>query len=217
MPKKERKTAGTAEVVREYGPFPNAPNVHGVTYDGSRLWFATGDRLQSVELEAGTPGEHFTVVAEAGTAFDGRHFFQIAGDRIQRIDAKTGEVLGTVPTPSPAGQNSGLTWADGTLWVGQMNERRLIQIDADTGEVLRTVESTRFVTGITFVDGELWHATWEDGESDLRHVDPDTGAVLERVDMPEGTYVTGLESDGRDLFFCGGGPSGKIRAVRKPR
>jgi outer membrane protein assembly factor BamB len=217
MAKKEREAVATAEITREYGPFPHGEHVHGVTYDGERIWFASGDRIQSVDVEQGVPGARFKVAAEAGTAFDGRHFFQIAGDRIQKIDAKTGEVIGTIPTPGPAGQNSGLTWSDGTLWVGQYKSRRLVQVDAETGRVLRTVESTRFVTGVTFVDGELWHATWEEGVSDLRHVNPDTGDVLERLEMPEGTYVTGLESNGDDLFFCGGGPTGKIRAVRKPR
>jgi outer membrane protein assembly factor BamB len=218
MAKKEPATvAKTAEIVREYGPFPHGEHVGGVTFDGERVWFAAGDRIQSFDVERGVPGAHFTVAAKAGTAFDGRHFFQIVGDRIQKIDAKTGEVVHTIPTPGPPGQNSGLTWADGTLWVGQLKSRSLVQIDAETGRVLKTIESTRFVTGVTFVDGELWHGTWEDDKSDLRHVDPETGTVLERLDMPEGTYVSGLESNGDDLFFCGGGPTGKIRAVRKPR
>jgi len=29
--------------------------------------------------------------------------------------------------------------------------------------------------------------------------------------------VSGLESDGADRFFCGGGSSGKVRVVRRPR
>jgi hypothetical protein len=86
-----------------------------------------------------------------------------------------------------------------------------------TGAILRTIESNRFVTGVTWVDGELWHATWEAEESDLRRVDPRTGEVMERLEMPVGVYVSGLESDGRDQFFRGGGPSGKVRAVRRPR
>src|SRR5262245_15717852 len=113
MAKKEREAAArTAEIVREYGPFRDGDHVAGVTYDGERVWFAAKDRIQSFDVDRGVPGAHFKVAAEAGTAFDGRHLFQIAGDRIQKIDAKTGEVLGTIPTPGPAGQNSGLTWAD---------------------------------------------------------------------------------------------------------
>jgi len=34
--------------------------------------------------------------------------------------------------------------------------------------------------------------------------------------MPAGTMISGLESDGGDRFFCGGGKSGKVRAVRRP-
>jgi len=29
--------------------------------------------------------------------------------------------------------------------------------------------------------------------------------------------VSGLESDGGEQFFCGGGRTGKVRAVRRPR
>jgi hypothetical protein len=51
----------------------------------------------------------------------------------------------------------------------------------------------------------------------LTRIDPRTGAALERLDMPPGLAVSGLESDGKDQFFCGGGNSGKVRAVRRPR
>jgi outer membrane protein assembly factor BamB len=155
------------------------------------------------------------VAANAGTAFDGRHLYQLAGDRIQKIDPKTGRVLATIPAPDSG--CSGLTWAEGTLWVGQYRDRKIYQIDPDTGAILRTIESNRFVTGVTWVDGELWHGTWEGDQSDLRRVDPRTGEVLERVEMPAGVAVSGLESDGDELFFCGGGNSGKVRTVRRPK
>ena len=35
--------------------------------------------------------------------------------------------------------------------------------------------------------------------------------------MPSGVSVSGLESDGGDRFFCGGGSSGKVRTIRRPR
>ena len=41
--------------------------------------------------------------------------------------------------------------------------------------------------------------------------------VLERLEMPHGIVVSGLESDGADRFYCGGGSSGKVRAVRRPK
>jgi streptogramin lyase len=146
--------------------------------------------------------------AHAGTAFDGKHLFQIAENRIQRIDPKTGRVLATIPAPGDGG-DSGLAWAEGTLWVGHYQNRKIYQVDPQTGAVLRTIESNRFVTGVTWVDGELWHATWEGDDSDLRRIDPRTGKVLESIDMPRGVGISGVESDGRDQFFCGGGKSGK--------
>jgi glutamine cyclotransferase len=205
-----------AEIVREYGPFAGIDQVAGVTYDGERVWFAAGDKLQSFDPVSGKPLGSIDIAAHAGTAFDGQHLFQIAEDRIHKIDPKTGRVLATIPAPG-GGRDSGLAWAEGTLWVGQARDRKIHQIDPQTGAILRTIESNRFVTGVTWVDGELWHATWEGEDSDVRHIDPQTGEVLERLDMPPGTGVSGLESDGGDQFFCGGGGSGKVRVVRRPR
>jgi streptogramin lyase len=204
-----------AEIVREYGPFPGVDAVHGVTYDGRHVWFAAGERLSALDPASGRTLRSLEVAADAGTAFDGRYLFQLAGDRIQRIDPTTGRVLATIPAPG-GGAASGLAWAEGTLWVGQYRDRKIHQIDPRTGAILRTLESNRFVTGVTWVDGELWHATWEGEASELRRVDPRTGEVLERLDMPPGVAISGLESDGGDLFFCGGGRSGRVRAVRRP-
>jgi streptogramin lyase len=206
----------TAEIVREYGPFPNADHVHGVTYDGQQVWFASGDKLNVFDPESGSVLRSIVVAAHAGTAFDGQHLYQIAEDRIQKIDVKSGEVLSTIPAPG-GGADSGLAWAEGSLWVGNYRGRKIHQIDPETGAILRTVESNRFVTGVTWVDGDLWHATSEADESELRHIDPRTGEVFEKVEMPRGVQVSGLESDGRDHFFCGGGKTGKVRVVRRPR
>jgi glutamine cyclotransferase len=205
-----------AEIVREYGPFPNVERVHGVTYDGEHIWFASGDKLNAFDPVSGQTVRAIDIAAHAGTAFDGEHLFQIAGDRIQKIDPKTGTVLATIPAPG-SGRDSGLTWAEGTLWVGQYRDRKIHQIDPDTGAILRTIESNRFVTGVTWVDGELWHATLEGEESDLRRIDPQTGEVLETLEMPHGVSISGLESDGGDQFFCGGAKTGKVRAVRRPK
>jgi glutamine cyclotransferase len=205
-----------AEITREYGPFPGADRVNGVTFDGQNVWFASGDRLNAFDPASGKTVHSIEVAAHAGTAFDGKHLFQIAEDRIHKIDPKTGRVLATIPAPGN-GSDSGLAWAEGTLWVGQPRGRKIHQIDPETGAILRTIESNRVVTGVTWTDGELWHGTWEGDESELRRVDPQTGEVLESLEMPPGTGVSGLESDGGDRFFCGGGSSGKVRAVRRPR
>jgi glutamine cyclotransferase len=204
-----------AEILREYGPFPGVDNVHGLTYDGQQVWFATGDKLNALDPASGRVLRSIDVAAHAGTAFDGQHLFQIAEARIQKIDPKTGRVLATIPAPGGGG-DSGLAWAEGTLWVGEYQARKIHQIDPETGAILRTIESNRFVTGVSWVDGELWHGTWEADQSELRRIDPRTGAVIEKLEMPPGVGVSGLESDGGDQFFCGGGSSGKVRAVRRP-
>src|SRR5215471_5619682 len=202
----------TAEIVREYGPFPGVERVHGVTYDGEKVWIASGDKLNAFDPESGKTLRSINVAAHAGTAFDGQYLFQIAEDRIRKIDPKTGQVVATIPAPGGGG-DSGLAWAEGTLWVGQYRERKIYQVDPATGKILRTIESNRFVTGVTWVAGEMWHGTWEGDESELRRIDPQTGQVLETLDMPTGVMVSGLESDGKDRFYCGGGNSGKVRAV----
>jgi glutamine cyclotransferase len=204
----------TAEVEREYGPFPGVDQVHGVTWDGQQVWFASGDKLNAFDPDSGRAVGSIDVAAHGGTAFDGKHLFQLGEASIQKIDPKTGRVLATIPAPGGGG-DSGLTWAEGTLWVGQYRDRKIHQIDPETGAILRTIESDRFVTGVTWVDGELWHATLEHDESDLRRVDPGTGEVLEKLELPSGVKVSGLESDG-DRFYCGGGRSGKVRTVRRP-
>jgi len=205
-----------AEILREYGPFPGVEEVHGVTFDGHRVWFASGDRLNALDPESGKTVRAIEVPAHAGTAFDGQYLFQLFEKNIQKVDPKSGRVIATIPAPGNGG-DSGMAWAEGSLWVGQYREKKIHQIDPETGAIQRTIESTRFVTGVTWVDGELWHGTWEGDDSELRRIDPQTGDVLEELAMPPGTGISGLESDGGDQFFCGGGNSGKVRAVRRPK
>jgi glutamine cyclotransferase len=203
-----------AEIIREYGPLPGVDQVGGVTFDGEHVWLATGGALQAMDPATGAPVRSIEVAAHAGSAFDGQHIYQIAESEIRKIDLTTGRVLTTIPVPSDSA--SGLAWAEGTLWVGNHRGRKIYQIDPETGAILRTIESNRFVTGVTWVDGELWHGTWEADESDVRRIDPQTGEVLDQLDMPKGVGVSGLESDGGDRFYCGGGKTGKVRAVRRP-
>jgi glutamine cyclotransferase len=204
-----------AEILHEYGPFPEVDQVAGVTFDGHHVWFASGDRLNALDPASGKIERTIDVAAHAGTAFDGRYLFQIAEDRIQKIDPETGAILSSIPAPGGGG-DSGLAWAEGALWVGQHRGRKIHQVDPETGTVLRTIESNRFVTGVSWVDGELWHATWEGDESDVRRIDPETGQVLEKLNMPPNVGVSGLESDGGDQFFCGDGGGGKVRTIRRP-
>jgi glutamine cyclotransferase len=208
--------ARAAEIVREYGPFAGADRINGVTHDGSNVWAATGAMLVAFDPASGEPTRTLDRACDAGTAFDGTYLYQIAEARIDKIDPVTGDVVASIPAPGH-GSDSGLTWAEGSLWVGEYRDRKIHQIDPATGAIRRSIETNRFVTGVTWVDGELWHGTWEGDESEIRRIDPESGAMLERLEMPRGTGVSGLESDGADLFYCGGGTSGKVRAVRRPK
>lgn len=215
MTQTDKINPNQAEIVREYGPWPGKPNVHGVSFDGGRVWFASGENIVALDPASGALVRELAVAADAGTTFDGTHLYQIVEGRIDKIDPASSKIVSSIPAPGHGG-DSGLTWAEGTLWVGEYRARNIHQIDPATGVVLRTIESDRFVTGVTWNDGELWHGTWEGDESELRRVDHTNGTVRERLRMPPGVGVSGLESDGKGLFYCGGGPSGKVRAVRKP-
>lgn len=205
-----------AEIVREYGPFDGVTTIHGITHDGAQVWAATGAALLAIDPASGAVARRLDCAGDAGSAFDGTHLYQIAEARIDKIDPASGEVVASIPAPGH-GRDSGLAWAEGSLWVGQYRDRKIHRIDPATGAILRTIESDRFVTGVTWVDGELWHGTWEGDRSDIRRIDPASGAVIERLEMPPGTGVSGLESDGAGLFYCGGGPSGTVRAVKRRR
>ena len=204
-----------AEIVAQYGPFPGVERIGGVSYDGRHVWFASGDKLNALDPASGKIERSINMAAHAGTAFDGQYLYQITEDRIHKIEPETGRVVSTIPSPS--GSSSGLAWAEGSLWVGQYRDRKILQIDPQTGAVLRTIESNRFVTGVTWVEGELWHATIENDESELRQIDPKSGEVLQQLNMPPDIRVSGLESDGGDRFFCGGAATGKVRVVRRPK
>ncbi len=207
--------AANAEVLREYGPFPDAPAIHGVSFWNDRIWAATGPRLIAIDPASGELAGTLECSGDAGTTFDGTYLYQIAEARIDKIDPASGEIIASIPAPGQ-GCDSGLAWAEGSLWVGQYQNRTILQIDPTSGAILRRIESNRYVTGITWVDEELWHGTWEGDESEIRRIDPASGEVLEQVRMPEGIGVSGLESDGAGTFYCGGGASGKIRAVKRP-
>jgi glutamine cyclotransferase len=216
MTTKRNSKPRQAEILREYGPYPGMEQIHGVTFDGAHVWFARGESIVALDPKSGAIVRELAVAADAGTAFDGEYLWQLADDQIQKVDPRSGKVVGTIPAPSH-GRDSGLTWAEGTLWVGEYRARKIHQIDAKTGAILRTIESDRFVTGVSWVNGELWHATMEAESSELRRVDPKTGEVIERLEMPAGVTVSGLEGDGAGVFYCGGAESGKVRAVRKPK
>jgi hypothetical protein len=216
MNTKKSTPASSAQIVREYGPFASADHIHGITHDGAHVWAATGAKLLAIDPDSGAIARTLDLPCDAGLAFDGTHLYQIAEARIDKIDPASGQVVASIPAPGH-GRDSGLAWAEGSLWVGQYRDRKIHRIDPATGAIQRTIESNRFVTDVTWADGELWHGTWDGAESDIRRIDPDSGAVLERLEMPPGTGVSGMEAGGADVFYCGGGASGKVRAVRRPK
>src|ERR1700680_2967371 len=72
----------------------------------------------------------------------------------------------------PAAVTRGSRGPKGRSGGGQYEDRKIYQVDPQTGAILRPIETSRFVTGVTWIDGELCHGTWEGDESDLRRVDP---------------------------------------------
>ncbi|HKO53290.1 MAG TPA: PQQ-binding-like beta-propeller repeat protein [Polyangiaceae bacterium] len=208
-------TRTAVDIECEYGPFSEPGPVHGVTFDGEKVWLARGDKLQAIDPESGQLVRTLEVACDAGSAFDGQYLYQLDKGRIRKLDPRTGQVVSTIPAPELVGA-SGMAWAEGSLWVGQFADRKILELDPETGKVLSEVVSDRFITGVSFLDGELWHATQDNGRSELRRVDRKTNQVKEQLELPAGVVVSGLEADGHGRFFCGGGKSGKLRVVKRP-
>lgn len=205
-----------AEVVREYGPFGEG-GVHGVTFDGALVWFARTGELVAFDPTTEKVVRRLAVPADAGTAFDGERLYQLAGGEILVIQPSDGKVLTKMPAPAK-GAESGMAWADGWLWVGEYRAAKIHQVDPKSGEVVKTLSSDRFVTGVSCADGMLWHGTAADDDrpGELRRLGKD-GTVEESLELPAGVFVSGVESDGKGAFWCGGGASGKLRLLKKDK
>jgi outer membrane protein assembly factor BamB len=215
MTTKKTKTSN-ARIVREYGPF-GPGGVHGVTFDGKLVWFAREGELVAFDPESGAVVRKIEVPgAAAGTAFDGENLYQLAGSEIVVVRPSDGAILRRLPAPGKNGQDSGMAWGDGFLWVGQWKEGKINKVDPKTGAVVNTFSSDRWVTGVSCIDGALWHGTTtpEGGRAELRKLAAD-GTVEEALVLPEGIGVSGLERTRGDRFFCGGGTSGKVRVVER--
>jgi hypothetical protein len=210
-------TASThsAEVVRELRPLDEG-RIHGVTFDGSLVWFARDGELVAFDPQAERVVHRFAIPdANAGTAFDGEHLYQVARDDILVIRPSDGHVVRKLRGPR-GGMLSGLAWADGHLWVGQIGDsknHKIHKIDASTGEVVKSLSSDRFVTGVSCLDGVLWHATSYDGKpSELRRLASD-GTVEEVLTVPV-DGISGMERTRDDAFWCAG-EKGRLRLVRR--
>jgi hypothetical protein len=211
---KPKKPASTkrerAAVVREYIPVAKG-KVNGVTFDGKRVWFARGPEIVAFDPKSEKVVKRLDVPGDAGTAFDGKHLYQLAEAEILVVDPEDGRIVRRLPAPGK-GKDSGMAYADGYLFVGQYRDAKIHKIDAKTGEIVKTLTSDRWVTGVSCVDGELWHATsGDDGPPELRRLGPD-GAVLEQLPVDSVEFVSGLESNGKGQFWCGG-EGGRLRLV----
>jgi outer membrane protein assembly factor BamB len=205
-------TTHEAEVLGEYGPFGEG-GVHGVTFDGTLVWVARDNELVAFDPDSEKVVRRLAVPAGAGTAFDGEHLYQLANSEILVIEPKDGRVIRKMPAPGKGG-DSGMAWADGYLWVGQYRASKIHQIDAKTGEVVKTLSSDRFVTGVSCVDGAVWHGALEKEQpAELRRLAAD-GTVEETLVIPGTTHVAGVESNGKGAFWCGV-EGGKLRLVQK--
>jgi hypothetical protein len=209
---KPAKAESDAEVIREYVPIEHG-EVHGVTFDGKLVWYARDDELVAFDPETEkVVRRHRVPAARAGTAFDGKHIYQLARGEILVIQPEDGTIVRRMPSPDK-GEDSGMAWADGYLWIGQHRPSKIHKVDARTGHVVKTLTSDRFVTGVSCVDGALWHAASGDGQPcELRRVGAD-GAVEETLALPV-RAISGLEAVGDDTFWCGG-EQGKLRRVRR--
>ena len=146
-----------------------------------------------------------------GVTHDGTHVWAATGERLLGIEPGSGSIARTLAVACDAGSAF-----DGT-WLYQVAEARIDKIDPATGAVVASIPAPGHGgdSGLAWAEGSLWVGQYR--ERRIHRIDPATGAVLERLAMPPGIGVSGLESDGGGLFYCGGGTSGKVRAVRRPK
>ena len=201
-----------AEVVREYKPIDESP-IHGVTFDGRLTWFARNDELCAFDPKTEKVVKRFAIPgAAAGTAFDGMHIYQLAGAEILVVDPEDGRVVRKIPAPS-RGEDSGMAWGDGHLWVDQFRGAKIHKVDPKTGAIAKTLTSDRFVTGVSCVEGQLWHAaSFDDKPAELRRIGSN-GDVEEVLDVPV-DGISGMERTPNDEFWCAGS-KGQLRLVKR--
>ncbi len=202
-------------LIHEYGPFDGVGRIDGVAFDGTRVWVACGTDLRAIDAASGVEVRRFPIAASGGTTFDGRYLYQVSHDEIYKIDPETGQIVHSIPNPIPRA-STGLTWAEGRLWLGHAHERKILQVEPETGVVLGVVRTDSYVTGVAWAGGDLWHGTARGDEAGALHrVDAATGDLAERVSVPGSFSPTGVSyKDGR--FFCGGGRDGRLRELRRP-
>jgi len=187
-----------AEILREYGPFPGVEHVAGVTYDGQHVWFASGDKLNALDPKSGEKVRAFDVAAHAGTAFDGHHLFQLSGDRIQKIDPNTGRVISTIPAPgAPDLGSPGPKGRSG--WGIPEPEDPSNRSRYRGGSSHHRIQPLRHRSHLGRRRALARHVRRRRERNTARR--PQTGEVLEKLDMPPGVSVSGLESDGGDRFL----------------
>jgi outer membrane protein assembly factor BamB len=209
---KRMNNTTTALVDKELTP---GGKVNGVTFDGKQVWYASDDAIVAVDPGTEKVTKRLAMAkASAGTAFDGTNLYQLADGKILVVDPSDGRIVRELPSPRP-GECSGMAYADGHLFVGEYKDGRIHKVDAKTGEVTKTLSSDRWVTGVSCIDGALWHATANNGEGppQIRRLAED-GAVEEVLEVPGVEFISGLESDGKGGFWCGG-ENGTLRHVRR--
>jgi hypothetical protein len=189
-----------ADIIQRATPIAGR-RIHGVTYDGKLVWYAADTEIVGYNPETDRVTTRLTVPATAGTAYDGRYFYQIAGAEILVVDRES-RIVRRLPAPNGT-DDSGMAYADGYLWVGQYKAAKIHQIDAQTGEIVKTLTSDRYVTGVSCVDGDVWHGVDEEGgPSELRALAPD-GSIREVIRFDSPVSIAGIESDGQGGFWCG--------------
>jgi len=204
----------SAEILAEFRPDGDA-QIHGVTLDGTLVWFARTDEILAFDPETATVVRRLSIPgAYAGTAFDGEHLYQLARGEVLVIRPADGRIVRRFPSPAP-GNDSGMAWADGHLWIGHYGGAQILKVDAETGDVVKTLRSDRFVTGVSWVDGALFHGVSGDGmPCEIRRVASD-GTVEETIEVPVPS-ISGMEGAGDGTFWCGG-EKGALRLVRGKR
>ena len=198
-------------------PSPAPTSVHGVTHDGQRVWAATGARLIAFDPESGEPTRTLDRACDAGTAFDGTYLYQIAERASTRSIPPPARCWRRSRRPATA-YDSGLTWAEGSLWVGQYRDRKIHQIDPATGasHAHHRVQPLRHRRDLGRRRAVARHLGRR-RERDPPHRPGERRRARAAGDAAAASASAGSSPTGPISSIAAAATSGKVRAVRRPK
>ncbi len=178
-----------SELVRHPSPIKGP---QGLAWDGESMWVtsAANGRLYALDTDTWNVRREFVPPHESlGVTYTGSDFRLILAPAIEETDLERDRryVYSFAPEagfskcfPCPDFSGSFLAYANGTLFLSQAWDKKLIELSA-AGAPVREVQLERRPVGMTIVDGAFYLATvnedWGDGRLERLGVDASASSI----------------------------------------